>query len=235
MTRRVAGRGLEAEVLPEGVMAVHDVRPACFHDRHDAVGDAAVGLGASLVLVLPELPFLADEDVGRLRERGDPSTVHAPRVPAHVIDMQMRAHDDVDVLRRGACPPQILEVAALSSVAGGKAGALLVVAEASIDEDRLFRRANDVRLDAGAQIAHRVVPEMGPEPAMMARDGLGPGVRKHRGRGQRRTVDFHHACDRHLAELNGLHGLLTRPGRRGGASRASRARPRERRRSCGRA
>src|SRR5206468_4038248 len=78
VARRVSRRRLEAEPLVHGVVGLHEGRLARLDDRHHAVGDARV------LLVPPELPLLAREDVARIRERRHPAVAHAPRVPADV-------------------------------------------------------------------------------------------------------------------------------------------------------
>src|SRR5438105_13129224 len=77
---RVAEPRLEAAVLRELEVAVDEQRLARLDHRHDAVGDASGFFLAGVVLVLPELPLRAGDDVLRLREGRHP----APLLPARV-------------------------------------------------------------------------------------------------------------------------------------------------------
>jgi hypothetical protein len=73
-----------------------------FKNGQDAVLDSCRGwLGGfgSFSRALVDLALA--HDVARVREKSVPSgRIRSRRVPADVISMQMRAHDDVDILRR---------------------------------------------------------------------------------------------------------------------------------------
>ena len=67
-----------------------------FH-RQEVVGDVAgaVALGGPLGM----LQFAALHDVARIGKRRDELAVHAARIPAAVVEMQVRIDDQVDLLR----------------------------------------------------------------------------------------------------------------------------------------
>src|SRR5687767_11972482 len=79
----VARRRLEAEPPPEGMIALDEIHLPVLHDGHDAVGDALV------LLVTPVLPLLAGYDVAGAGEGRHPAPIDEPRIPAHMVDVQM--------------------------------------------------------------------------------------------------------------------------------------------------
>jgi hypothetical protein len=82
------------------------------------------------MLAGPMREFDAAHEVTRLGEGRDPVTLDEHRVPADVIDMEVRADDRVDRLPCIAGRRQISEKARLEPVPGRDAPLLLVVAEA---------------------------------------------------------------------------------------------------------
>ena len=178
-------------------------------DGKHAVVDAAVGLLARLGLVAPELPLLADEDVLRPGERGHPRPVHQARVPAHVVDVHVRAQHVVDLLRgdarrpsgrRGTCP-------------GGGARW-----DSPRGACRCRPRCRRGSCASGVRTTQVWMREpMSPvvsskkwglihERWAAIRPGSEPGQHHRRGKG--RAADLHHAGDRHRAELDRVHGHL---------------------------
>ena len=86
-----------------------------------------------------------------------------------MIDMQMRAQHRVDRLAREARSREIGEKRPLQIVPGRDAAALLVVAEAGIDDDAPLRRLDDQRVNAHLE-----------PPALVGEMRLQPGDRQHR-------------------------------------------------------
>src|SRR5439155_2056860 len=84
VTRRVTDPRVEAEILVELVVAVDEHGLPGLDHGHDAVGDAPRLLLARRVLVFPELPLRAGDDVSRSGEGRDPAPVLPARVPADV-------------------------------------------------------------------------------------------------------------------------------------------------------
>ena len=105
----------------------------------------------------------AAHQVTRLREGRDPAALDQHRVPANVIDMEVRADDRVDRLAGIACRRQIGEKTRLEPVPGRDAPVLLVVAEAGVDDDPPARRFDDQRMDAHLESAP-LVGEIGLQP-----------------------------------------------------------------------
>ncbi len=155
--RRVAMGRLEAEMLVHLVGLVHEHRPARLHHRRHAVGEAARGVAAFLLLALPELELRAHHDVLGLREGGHPLAIDQARVPAHVVHVQMRAEHVVHLLRRHAGGAEIVEIGALTPVPGRHLVALLVIADAGVDDHRMLRGLHHVGLDARAHGFYIVV------------------------------------------------------------------------------
>src|SRR6185369_5265052 len=175
----VSGRRLEAQAGRDLVVLVDERDPPGGDHGHHAVGDAAGGLAPLLGLPLPELPLLAVDHVARPGKRRHPALALQARVPADVIDVQVRADDGVDLLGRDAGGGQVVEPRPLPLVPERRLVALLAVAHAGVDENRAARHPDDPGLDAGAEIARVLVEEVGLEPAVVTRDRLGRGLRQH--------------------------------------------------------
>ena len=147
---------------------------------------------------------LSREQVSRLREGRHPAPVLEPRVPADMVDVQVGAHDEVDVLDREPVPPRAAHVGVDRlhvPVRPRRRG--LVVADAAIDQDGMVRRAHHVGLDAEHELPGRPV-ERAPAPA---RRGSPPALRRqtrqeieHR---QKRALLLDDPMDRDLAEAEG--------------------------------
>ena len=95
MARRVARRRQDAGVIADRIIVAHDLGLLGLDDRQHAVGEGRHRrLG---VLLGPVIELALGEHVARVRKGRHPAAVFQPRVPADVIDMQMRAHHVVDV------------------------------------------------------------------------------------------------------------------------------------------
>src|SRR5262249_25842702 len=175
-------------------VAVDEVDAVRLDDRQHAVGDALV------LLVAPVLPLLAGDQIGRAREGRYPAGVHETRVPADVIDVEMRADDDVDLLGPETGGGKAVEEIAAAHVPERRSLTVLVVADAGVDEYGRARGPDDPGLDTRAEISRVLVPEVGPQPPVMARDGTGGRVGQHRRRGERRACDLHDGSERDVAE-----------------------------------
>ena len=80
------------------------------NDRQHAVGDVVAGARErGRARRPPIIPFALRDQVARVRKRRHPAAVFQPRVPADMIDMQVRAQHDVDVLGRDAGRAQGVE------------------------------------------------------------------------------------------------------------------------------
>src|ERR1700747_629050 len=98
MAGRMSRRLQNAQMIPDRKIVAHDVRPPSFDYRQDAVAEwRHLGLG---VLLGPVVIFGLAEDVARLGKGRNPAAAFESRIPANVIDMQMRAHHEIDVLDR---------------------------------------------------------------------------------------------------------------------------------------
>jgi hypothetical protein len=137
------------------------------------------------------------------RERRHPATAVQARVPADVIDMQVRAHDDIDRLGREPRRPQVVEERGAQHVEGSATSAVLVVAHAGVDEHGEARRLHHERVD-GLQEASRVVEEVRRQPAAVALDGLGHGLRQQPG-GPRGARPLDDGADAQPSQFQGRH------------------------------
>ena len=175
--------------------------PRVEHRAHAVAHDA---LGVVVVLRRPVLPFLPREEVARARERRHPSAVLEPRVPPDVVDMEMRADDEVDRFGREARRRQIVEERRAHHVKGRAASAILVVAHARVDEGREPRRLDHECVNALEEPA-LLVEEVRREPFAMALERGGHGVRQEPGRA-RGAGALDDGGDAETADGQGMHG-----------------------------
>jgi hypothetical protein len=103
---------------------------------------------------------------------------------------------------------QVVEEAARPLVPEGGLVPLLVVAHPGVHQHRVPGGADDPGLDARAEVAGDVVPEVRLDPAVVADDPVRVRVRQHLGGGEGGAADLDDARDRHLAEGERVHGSL---------------------------
>ena len=124
-----------------------------------------------------------------------------PRIPADVIDVKMRAHDEIDVGERQASGLQVLLVGrVLHHVPERPVGARLVVADAAVDHDVVVLGAHDIALDTQHHLARRGIDEARLEPGLV----LGQHLLRQFGEKHQRIEERHllldHAVDGDVAE-----------------------------------
>jgi len=150
VTGRVARRRQDADVVADRMVVADELMASRLHDRQHAIGER--GDLRLRILCGPVIEFLLREDVARLREGRDPATVLQPRVPADVIDMQMRAHHEVDVIDREPRGVESTQIRVVGlHVPFRPIGARLVVADAAVDQNGMVRRLHHVGLEAQQQ------------------------------------------------------------------------------------
>src|SRR6516165_11073831 len=94
--RRMAwGRG-QPNVIVDGIVAGDKLSLFCIDDRQDAVPHR-VEWGLA-IYALPIFEFFFREEISGIGEGRDPAAILPPGVPAHMIAVQMRAHDNVDIV-----------------------------------------------------------------------------------------------------------------------------------------
>ena len=147
---RVAGRRHQRHAGRDLGVDVDEVDEPGRHDRLDGVEE----LGRVVVRLGP-VPVLGPGDaVAALRERRLPLAVDERRVPADVVDVEVRAHHGVDRQRIEPGLAEAVEERQLQ-VVPRRDVALLVVADARVDHDRLAAGLDDEGLDPREQ--HPVV------------------------------------------------------------------------------
>ena len=161
--RGVADRRHEGDLVADPVIGLDQIdQPGIVHRFH-RVGEDRRHVVA-LVLAPPMIELDPPHQVPRPRKSRQPFPVDQHRVPADMIDMEVRAQHRVDRLARIAGGGEVGEERALQIVPRRDATALLVVAEAGIDDDSALRRFDDQRMDAHLQPA-ALVGEMRLQPA----------------------------------------------------------------------
>ena len=161
-------------------------------------------IGGSVGLVVLRQPVVQlglGEQVARLREGRHPAAVLQPGVPADMIDVEMRAHDEVDVVHRQAGRGQAAhEGVVLLLVPQRTRGAVLVVADATIDQDVVACRSARCRTGSTA-------PGCPPHPAppgasqdRFSSSTSGFRLRQELQRGGEAAFHLDDPMDRHVAD-----------------------------------
>ena len=149
--------GVGINEVVEGVRALDDIGAIGGDDRQHRVGDPGDRRRIVLLALGPVSELPVGEDVARLGERRHPAAVLESRVPADVVGVQMRAHDEIDVAEAQAGGRQVLlEAIGLHHVPEGTRRPRLVVADAGIDQDVVVRRLHQVALDAQHELVGSV-------------------------------------------------------------------------------
>src|SRR5437588_5268093 len=98
-------------------------------------------------LLRPVRQLAVGHYVFRLGKGWHPAPVLEPRVPAHVVDMQVRAHHIIDIVdRQPGRRETLLEAIAVHHVPERARRSWLVIANARIDQNIVARRLDDEAL-----------------------------------------------------------------------------------------
>jgi hypothetical protein len=124
----------EADFVADPVIGLDEMDQAGIPDRGYRICEDS-GHVLALILARPMRVFDSAHQVAGIRKGRDPPAVDQHRVPADVIDVEMRADHRVDRLARIAGDGEIREKARLQLVPGRYPPVLLVVAETGIDDD----------------------------------------------------------------------------------------------------
>ncbi len=165
VARRVAGGGREPDLRRDHVVQLHQLDEAGIEDRLDAIAEHRLLL--LVIVVAPEVVLAPTDEVARLREGRHPLAVLEHRVPADVVDVQMRAHHGVDSVARPARLAKVLQERRRQGLAAGDL-ARPVVADAGVDDQLQPRRLDQQRVDAELQGGIVLADEVRIEPRRLA-------------------------------------------------------------------
>src|ERR1700693_5646872 len=96
MPGRMSWRRQYPHMIANRVVVAHNLGPFGFDNRQYAVAEWRHP--RLCVLLGPVLEFVLAEHVARVGKSRHPAAALQPRVPSDVIDVQMRAHHEIDVL-----------------------------------------------------------------------------------------------------------------------------------------
>src|SRR4249920_3368289 len=137
----VAGRWDQGNEIVESVGALHDVDAVSRDDRQHRVSNPGTCRGIVFATPRPMRKLAVGEYVARLREGRHPPAVLEPRVPADMVDMQMRAHDEIDFADADTGARQApLKAIGIHHVPERAGGSWLVIANTGIDQDVVLWR-----------------------------------------------------------------------------------------------
>ena len=129
-----------------------DVGAVGRHDRQHGIRDPWACRRFLVLTPGPMGQFAFGEHIACLREGRYPTAIFEPRVPADMVGMQMRAHDEIDVIDREPARREVAVVAiGIHHVPEAAPRPRLVIADAGIDHDGVMRGLHDVALDAQDQ------------------------------------------------------------------------------------
>src|ERR1700729_1012834 len=102
------------------------------------------------------IPFAANHQVFRLGESRHPLAIFEHGVPANMIEMEMGADYGVDRFAREARLRELIEKRQGHLIPFRETGALLVIADAGVDEDAAALGLHEQRMDAQKNLARLV-------------------------------------------------------------------------------
>ena len=158
---------MDCIVYPMAIRDHHGL--AGFDHRQDAIfEDVLPGVPGTFwhVVHFPMGVFGFVKQVLGVGKRGDPPPILQLCVPAHMVHMQMRAHDEVDRFRRDAHASHIFEEGTILHMPWHGVRAMLVIADASVDQDSMPSRLDDVAVQAHQQTSAFRIDEMRVEPIL---------------------------------------------------------------------
>src|SRR3954468_8804044 len=129
MTRRVPWRRTQSHFTRDAVIDFDEAVEASCYDRFDVVTQ----VDFEIVVGLPVLVFDTTKQVLRVRKGGNPCVVHQHGVPTDVIEVQMCAHNNVDVAPSSASVREIIEKRSLQRL-HVLVRKIAIVAKACIDK-----------------------------------------------------------------------------------------------------
>ena len=178
MARRVAGGRPQAQLRTDFVVRLDQVHEPGIDDRlHGVVHVIEVVVAVGFLQHRPVLVLPASEEIAGIRKGGYPLAVDQPCIPTDMIEVQMRAEHEVDVIGSEARVLQVFEKVA-RHVRKDVELALAIGADTGVEHDAVLRRAHDEALEGDDHLAFRR-REM----------RLQPGVLEH---GRRRGVGQQH-------------------------------------------
>ena len=185
-------------MIANSKVVADDLGSFCFNHGQHAVAERCDF--RLRVLLGPVIKLALGEHVARLREGRHPASVFQSRVPADMIDMQMRAHHEIDVADGNARGAERAHVGVVGLQVPFRAQRpRLVVADAAIDQDGVVRRPHDVGLEAQDQ--HVVVIDRAGlfHPRLVLSEPLRRECRQHVERGQERGFLLDDAVNAEIA------------------------------------
>ena len=153
--------------------------------------------------------FVLCEKIARLREARHPAAIFKPRIPADMIHVQMRTHNEINIANAKPKRGQVAHIGfALHLVPEGMRRAVLVIADAGINQDIVMRRAHHPGLDAKHQLARLRVQRLGLQPISIFGQQFRRQVREEGQRIEDRSFFLHNPLNREIAKLKTfIHGL----------------------------
>ena len=209
VTGRMAGRRVDLDEIVEPIRtAAHQIGAPVLEDRDHAFAERAQFRRAFLRIGI-DFREIVDvrlgKDIARVGEGRNPFPVLQLCIPADMVPMEMRAHHIVDLLGLDSDPGEIRDERGTYAVELRPRRPLLVVAEASIDQDRVPPGAHDEAVKAEDQFAGRGIDEARTQQLGVGAHHSGIEIGKEIARVEKRTLVIGDAGDLEIADADGLH------------------------------
>jgi len=191
LARCMAWSRLDADALRKSRSVVDQIGLSRRNNGQYAVGDevARPRQARHSRLRTPVFPFSPRNEVSRIRKGWNPLATRKPGVPPHVIDVEMGAHDDVDILGRNSGCMQLFEPAPLTPVKE-RPSSILMIAAAGIHQDDLSGASYQEALDCNHKKPCRRIVEPRGQPWEVLLDVSGRTIRQQFKRGKQRRFGF---------------------------------------------
>ena len=184
------------------IVVAHQFGLPSFHDWKHAIGE--VRQRRLSVLLRPIVEFAFRNQIARFGESRRPTPALQPRVPADMIDMQMRAHDEIDIIHaktRGG--QRAHKVLVALEIPFRSRRPHLVVADATVNQNDMMRRAHDIGLETEDQPVI-LTKGFGRKPVAILLEHFRRESRKHVKRRQKRPLQLNDAMNADVADAQEL-------------------------------
>jgi hypothetical protein len=177
------------------------------HHRQHAVaeGQRVRRVGTAFVEILPVIEFASRHHIFGVRKGRDPLAIPQLRVPADMVPMEVRAHHVIDLFGPNSEPGEILDERAVHAVELRPARALLVVADAGVDQDRVASGTDDEAVKAEDQLAGARLDQPRSQQRLIVLDHRRVEIGKELARGEKRALVIGNAGNLERADAGGLH------------------------------
>lgn len=197
----------DGQAVVERVSVVYEHGlPRLNHGQHTIVENITLGGHQVMfgVFFVPAFQLFALENIAGVAKRRYPPSVDQLGVPADVVGMKMRAHDEVDLVGVSARSGKAFQPGLIAHVKARVGGSCFVIANARVDEDLVVRRGDQPAVNARTQAVSGGVVKMRHDPLALRFQHFGLHRWKHAGTGEAGAVVILDTSDFYVADAQAL-------------------------------